>query len=87
MEKTLHGYSPTREHCSLVALSRLMGWGLIGGLAGTIDDFCPTPGKYTATKREGSGETTLVMALVEDGCTARAKILTAAPAKWFGALN
>jgi hypothetical protein len=50
------------------------------------DDFCPTPGKYTVQKQEISGAPSLVVTLVQDGCNARMKILTGAPAAWFGAM-
>lgn len=36
MEKTLQGPWLTREHITKVTLPRGMGWGLIGGLAGTM---------------------------------------------------
>jgi len=50
------------------------------------DDFCPTPGKYSVTRQIEANTASLVIALVEDGCTARVKILTTAPEIWFGAL-
>ncbi len=36
MEKTLQGYSKTRVPVTLVTLARGMGWGLVGGLTGTL---------------------------------------------------
>lgn len=36
METTLQGYIPTRVPVTLVSIARGMGWGLIGGLAGTV---------------------------------------------------
>jgi hypothetical protein len=56
------------------------------GLLLIKDDFCPTPGKYTVMKQEEAGGSALVIALVEDGCTTRARILTSGPVTWFGDL-
>jgi hypothetical protein len=50
------------------------------------DDFCPTPGKYMVTKQKRAGDTALVIALVEDGCATRVRILTSGPVTWFGEL-
>ncbi len=51
------------------------------------DDFCPTPGKYTVMKQDQAGGSSLIISLVEDGCTARVKILTSSPEVWFGSLQ
>ena len=51
------------------------------------DDFCPTPGKYTVMKQDQAGGPSLIISLVEDGCTARVKILTTSPEVWFGSLQ
>jgi hypothetical protein len=58
-----------------------------GGQLYIKDDFCPTPGKYTVMKQDRAGIPTLVISLVEDGCTARVRILTTSPEVWFGALQ
>jgi hypothetical protein len=50
------------------------------------DDFCPPPGKYTVTKQVDAELSTLSIALKDDNCTARVKILTTAPEIWFSAL-
>ena len=52
-----------------------------------VDDFCPTPGKYTVMKQDQAGGPSLIISLVEDGCTARVKILTTSPEVWFGSLQ
>ncbi len=36
MEKALRGHSPARDHSTRVNLAKGIGWGLIGGLAGTL---------------------------------------------------
>jgi len=51
------------------------------------DDFCPTPGKYTVQEQEREGGPALVVELVEDGCTARMKILTGGVVSWIGSMK
>jgi len=51
------------------------------------DDFCPTPGKYSVMKQGEPGTSWLTFTLLEDGCTARMKILTGGVATWFGVMK